>query len=43
VGTSSGDQRVMALKPTIYKLKITLADTDRDYYDTLNLTVALPF
>lgn len=30
----------MALKPTIYKLKITLADTDRDYYDTLNLTVA---
>ena len=30
----------MALKPTIYKLKITLADTDRNYYDTLNLTVA---
>ena len=30
----------MALKPTIYKLKITLADIDRDYYDTLNLTVA---
>ncbi|MBU0479889.1 MAG: YaeQ family protein [Proteobacteria bacterium] len=30
----------MALKPTIFKLKITLADTDRDYYDTLNLTVA---
>ncbi|MBA3007760.1 MAG: YaeQ family protein [Proteobacteria bacterium] len=30
----------MALKPTIYKLKITLADTDRDYYDTLTLTVA---
>ena len=30
----------MALKPTIYKLKITLVDTDRDYYDTLNLTVA---
>ncbi len=30
----------MALKPTIYKLKITLADTDRDFYDTLNLTIA---
>ena len=31
----------MAFKPTIYKLKITLADTDRNYYDSLNLTVAL--
>ncbi len=30
----------MALKPTIYKLKITLADTDRDFYDALNLTIA---
>ncbi|MDH5299333.1 MAG: YaeQ family protein [Desulfobulbaceae bacterium] len=30
----------MALKPTIYKFKITVADTDRDYYDTLNLTIA---
>ena len=30
----------MAFKPTIYKLKITLADTDRNYYDDLNLTVA---
>lgn len=30
----------MALKPTIYKLRITLADIDRDYYETLNLTVA---
>jgi len=30
----------MALKPTIYKLKIALADTDRDYYDTLSLTIA---
>lgn len=30
----------MALKPTIYKLKITLSDLDRDYYDTLNLTIA---
>ncbi len=30
----------MALKPTIYKLKITIADTDRNNYDTLNLTIA---
>ena len=30
----------MALKPTIYKLNIAIADTDRDYYETLNLTVA---
>lgn len=30
----------MALKPTIYKLKIDVADTDRGYYDTLNLTIA---
>ena len=30
----------MAIKPTIYKLKIAIADTDRDYYDTLNLTIA---
>jgi len=30
----------VAFKPTIYKLKITLADTDRNYYDTINLTVA---
>lgn len=30
----------MALKPTIYKLTITLADIDREYYETLNLTVA---
>ncbi len=30
----------MALKPIIYKLKITLADIDRDHYDTLNLTIA---
>jgi uncharacterized protein YaeQ len=30
----------VAFKPTIYKLRITLADTDRDYYDTLNLTIA---
>ncbi len=30
----------MALKPTIYKLKITLADIERNHYDTLNLTLA---
>jgi uncharacterized protein YaeQ len=30
----------VALKPTIYKLRIALADSDRDYYETLNLTVA---
>lgn len=31
----------MALKPTIYKLKIALSDLNREYYDALNLTVAL--
>ena len=30
----------VALKPTIYKLKITLADIDRNHYDNLNLTLA---
>lgn len=30
----------MALKPTIYKLKIMLSDLDRSYFETLNLTVA---
>lgn len=30
----------MALKPTIYKLRIALSDLNRGYYDTLNLTVA---
>ncbi|GAA0852943.1 YaeQ family protein [Aliiglaciecola litoralis] len=30
----------MALKPTIYKFRIALSDMDRDYYDSLNLTVA---
>jgi len=30
----------VALKPTIYKLRITLSDIDRNYYDTLNLTIA---
>ena len=31
----------MALKPTIYKLKINLSNADQGYYDNLNLTVAL--
>ena len=31
----------MAIKPTIYKLKLELSDTDRNYYDSLNLTLAL--
>lgn len=30
----------MALKATIYKANISLADMDREYYDTLNLTIA---
>lgn len=30
----------MALKPTIYKARIALSDLNRNYYDTLNLTVA---
>lgn len=30
----------MALKPTIYKFKIALSDLNRNYYGTLNLTVA---
>jgi uncharacterized protein YaeQ len=30
----------MALKPKIYKSRITLSDIDRDYYTTLNLTIA---
>ncbi|MDP1557922.1 MAG: YaeQ family protein [Nitrosomonas sp.] len=30
----------MALKPTIYKLKIALTDLNRNHYDTLNLTIA---
>lgn len=30
----------MALKPTIYKLKIMLSDLDRNVFETLNLTVA---
>ena len=31
----------MAIKPTIYKFTINLSDLNRDYYDTLQLTVAL--
>ena len=30
----------MALKPKICKIKIALADLDRNYYDDLNLTIA---
>lgn len=30
----------LALRPTIYKLRIELSDLNRDYYDSLNLTVA---
>ena len=30
----------MALKPTIYKLTIALSDLNRNYYDTINLTIA---
>lgn len=30
----------MALSPTIFKFKIDLSNTDRNHYDTLNLTVA---
>lgn len=30
----------MALKPTIYKLQVAVSDFNKDYYDTLNLTVA---
>lgn len=30
----------MALKPTIYKLKVALSDLDRQVYEALNLTIA---
>ncbi|RKF18797.1 YaeQ family protein [Alginatibacterium sediminis] len=30
----------MALKPTIYKMRVALSDLERNYYDALNLTVA---
>jgi len=31
----------VAIKPTIYKFRISLSDLNRNYYDTLNLTIAL--
>jgi uncharacterized protein YaeQ len=31
----------MAIKPTIYKLKIALSDLNQDHYDNLDLTIAL--
>ncbi len=31
----------MAIKPTIYKLRIAISDLNRDYYDSVNLTIAL--
>ncbi len=30
----------MAIKPTIYKFRIALTDMNRDYYDSVNLTIA---
>ena len=30
----------MAIKPTIYKARISLSDLERDYYDAINLTIA---
>ena len=32
----------MALKLTIYKLKVALSDLDRQVYEALNLTIAHP-
>jgi len=31
----------MAIKPTIYKLRISLSDMNRDHYDSESLTIAL--
>jgi uncharacterized protein YaeQ len=31
----------MALKPTIYKVQVQLADSDREVYDNLSLTIAM--
>ncbi|VAX27154.1 YaeQ protein [hydrothermal vent metagenome] len=31
---------ILALKPTIYKVRINLSDLDRNYYDTFHLTLA---
>ena len=30
----------MAIKPTIYKARISLSDLERDYYDSINVTIA---
>ena len=30
----------MAIKPTIFKARISLSDLERDYYDSINLTIA---
>ena len=30
----------MAIKPTIYKARISLSDLERDYYDSISLTIA---
>ncbi|WP_093069676.1 YaeQ family protein [Thiothrix caldifontis] len=30
----------MAIKPTIYKARISLSDMERNYYDSLNLSIA---
>lgn len=32
---------ILAIKPTIYKMRIALSDLERGYYDALNLTIAL--
>lgn len=31
----------MAIKPTIYKQRISITDLERNYYDTISLTIAL--
>ena len=31
---------ILAIKPTIYKFRISLSDLNRNYYDSLNLTIA---
>ena len=31
---------VVAIKPTIYKARISLSDLERDYYDSISLTIA---
>lgn len=39
-GVSSQRFEFVAIKPTIYKFRISLSDINRNYYDTLNLTLA---